>query len=96
MLLYCIFSQEKVGFLTLFMPGRVKSTRPVFKSQNIENSEVKQTQIYYARLCTSNQEKNSQTKNKLPKQLVRSVDCWYGVQRVFLNLANKRILSQIF
>ena len=43
-------------------------------------SEVKQTQIYDARLCTSNQEKNSQTKNKLPKQLVRSVGCRYGVQ----------------
>ena len=44
-------------------------------------SEVKQTQIYDARLCTSNQENNSQTKNKLLKQLVRSVGCRYGVQR---------------
>ena len=46
------------------------------------------TQIYDARLCTSNQEKNSHTKNKLPKQLVRSVGCRYGVQRVMLNLPN--------
>ena len=58
-----------------------------------ENSEVKQTQIYDARLFTSNQEKNSQTKNKLPEQLVRSVGCRYGVQRILLNLANWKFVS---
>ena len=47
-------------------------------------SEVKQTKIYDARLCTSNQEKNSQIKNKLPKQLVRCVGCRYGVQKILL------------
>ena len=51
-------------------------------------SEVKQTQFYDARLCTNNQEKTSQTKNKLPKQLVGSVGCRYGVQRVLLNLTS--------
>ena len=58
--------------------------------------EVKQTQIYDARLCTSNQEKNSQTNNKLPKQLVRSIGCRYGVQRVLLNLPNVVLKSQQF
>ena len=51
------------------------------------NSEVKQTQIYDVRLGTSNHKNNSQTKNKLPKQLVRSVGCQDGEQRVPLNLA---------
>ena len=64
-------------------------------SARARNSEVKQTQIYDARLCTSNQEKNSQTKNKLPKKLVRSVGCRYGVQRVLLNLANVEHTSNI-
>ena len=33
-------------------------------------------------------------KNKLPKQLVRSVGCRYGVQRVLLNLATMRIVTE--
>ena len=65
--------------------GRIYFTTNCKLFTNI--SEVKQTQIYDARRCTSNQEKNSQTKNKLHKQLVRSVGCRYGVQRVLLNLA---------
>ena len=55
-----------------------------------------QAQIYDARLCTNNQEKNSQTKNELPKQLVRSVGCRYGVQRVLLNLAIVSLNNDFF
>ena len=62
--------------------------------QNQDSSEVKQSQIYDTRLCTSNQETNSQTKNKLPKHLVRSVGCRYGVQKVLLNLANIYLENQ--
>ena len=57
-----------------------KISKVIFLCRN----PFKQTQSYDARLCTSNQEKHYQTKNKLPKQLVRSVGCRYGVQMVLL------------
>ena len=51
------------------------------------DSEVKQTQIYddFAQAIRKTILKQ---KNKLPKQLVRSVGRRYGVQRVLLNLSD--------
>ena len=49
------------------------------------NSEVKLSQIYDARLCTSNHEKPFKQKINYP---ISKVGCRYGVQRVVLNLPN--------
>ena len=41
MMIQKLAKQSKTIELTLFMPGRVKSTRPVFKKpQNVENKRV--------------------------------------------------------
>ena len=51
------------------------------------NSEIKANPNLWRKTLHKQSWNNAQTnKNKLPKQLVRSVGCQYGVQRVLLNL----------
>ena len=53
-------------FSKMFRASAAPVSKKCVSSVVPDSSEVKQSQIYDARLCTSNHEKKFQTKNKLP------------------------------